>query len=389
MSCSTTRTLSPSSSRAARRSVARRMDSSFDSPDDGSSSRRRYGSAHTARPSSTILDRPIGSSPARFPAYSSSPTVARTSRARSRASERCSTVGGSARTSESSPPRGDCDSIPMTRFSSTVSDPNSSSRWNVRPTRSLARLCDGQSVTSYPKRWTRPETGFTFPVITLNSVVFPAPLGPMSPTICPAPTLSETVSSALTPPNRTETSVASRGAALSAISAGRTAHDVELVDGESRARVDAPECIHSLAGRAELSDHHEPVEDVLVAPVVAVEPDLRALERRDWSHEASGVEVLEAPQVGHHAGARGRAPTCGQGLPEHHAAREPDDGEGRGLRAAVARLVVGVVAGSERRQVGLDGGVVRLVQRDVRDVRRHLGSGGAGPRHEPRVRRSE
>src|SRR6266545_1450150 len=37
----------------------------------------------------------------------------------------------------------------------------------------------------------------------LNSVVLPAPLGPMSPTICPSPTSNATLSRATMPPNRT------------------------------------------------------------------------------------------------------------------------------------------------------------------------------------------
>ena len=44
---------------------------------------------------------------------------------------------------------------------------------------------------------------------TLNSVVFPAPLGPMSPQICPRSTLKDRSLSATMPPKRTEISLMS------------------------------------------------------------------------------------------------------------------------------------------------------------------------------------
>src|SRR4029453_17001872 len=47
-----------------------------------------------------------------------------------------------------------------------------------------------------------PLVGWKTPVTTLKTVVLPAPLGPISPKISPRSTCSETVSSAVTPPNR-------------------------------------------------------------------------------------------------------------------------------------------------------------------------------------------
>jgi hypothetical protein len=70
-------------------------------------------------------------------------------------------------------------------FSSTVSDPNASSRWNVRAIPCRARRCVGVCVMSFPLRNTRPAVGFCKPVMTLNSVVFPAPFGPISAVTCP------------------------------------------------------------------------------------------------------------------------------------------------------------------------------------------------------------
>src|SRR5881396_3852882 len=52
-------------------------------------------------------------------------------------------------------------------------------RWNERPTPMRQRSCGGTPVTSRPLSTTRPVSQRRWPVIRLNSVVFPAPLGPM------------------------------------------------------------------------------------------------------------------------------------------------------------------------------------------------------------------
>ena len=43
-----------------------------------------------------------------------------------------------------------------------------------------ARWCDAMRVTSAPNNEMRPSVAGSSPLITLNSVVLPAPLGPMS-----------------------------------------------------------------------------------------------------------------------------------------------------------------------------------------------------------------
>src|SRR6266566_3326353 len=48
-----------------------------------------------------------------------------------------------------------------------------------------------------------PDAGRTNPLIASMSVDLPAPLGPMRPTISPGETVSDTPSTAVTPPNRT------------------------------------------------------------------------------------------------------------------------------------------------------------------------------------------
>src|SRR5689334_16465533 len=57
---------------------------------------------------------------------------------------------------------------------------------------------------STPRNRTRPASGRRKPLMTSNSVVLPAPLGPMMPTISSSLTSSETSRSALMPPKLTE-----------------------------------------------------------------------------------------------------------------------------------------------------------------------------------------
>src|SRR5215471_8220221 len=63
---------------------------------------------------------------------------------------------------------------------------------------------------SLPSRMISPRFGACRPVITLNSVVLPAPFGPMRPLILPASTSSVALSTAISPPNCTDTSWTSR-----------------------------------------------------------------------------------------------------------------------------------------------------------------------------------
>ena len=50
-----------------------------------------------------------------------------------------------------------------------------------------------------------PDCGLTKPEMQLNSVVLPAPFGPITPSTSPPATPSETLSSAVIPPKRTVT----------------------------------------------------------------------------------------------------------------------------------------------------------------------------------------
>src|SRR5690554_5372297 len=73
----------------------------------------------------------------------------------------------------------------------------------------------GRPVTGSPRSNTSPEVGANVPAMTLNSVVLPAPLGPMTPVILPRWTSKETSSRAVSPekvlvtPRRRSSGVAS------------------------------------------------------------------------------------------------------------------------------------------------------------------------------------
>ncbi len=95
-------------------------------------------------------------------------------------------------------------------LSRTVREVKSSSRWYVRARPRRARAAGPALVTSCPSMRTRPDRGSSSPLTTLNSVVLPAPLGPMRPVTPPSATERETSLSTWAPPKATETSVTSR-----------------------------------------------------------------------------------------------------------------------------------------------------------------------------------
>src|SRR5213078_1351837 len=88
---------------------------------------------------------------------------------------------------------------PASTFSITLSPRKGSTLWNVRARPARLRRCTGQSVMSTPSRRTRPWLGDWKPLSTLTSVVLPAPLGPISPTISPGRSARLTASIARRP----------------------------------------------------------------------------------------------------------------------------------------------------------------------------------------------
>src|SRR5690242_8049712 len=66
--------------------------------------------------------------------------------------------------------------------------------------------CAGRPVSSSDSSHALPPCMRTYPVMTLTSVVLPAPLGPIRPWIVPCSTPSDTPSTACTPPKWRRTS---------------------------------------------------------------------------------------------------------------------------------------------------------------------------------------
>ena len=95
-------------------------------------------------------------------------------------------------------------SRPSTTFWRTESELKSSAFWNVRPSPKRARPAGPIPVTSRLCRRTLPAVGLTRPEQALKVVVLPAPFGPTNPVIRAIGASRLTLSTARTPPNRTD-----------------------------------------------------------------------------------------------------------------------------------------------------------------------------------------
>jgi hypothetical protein len=87
-------------------------------------------------------------------------------------------------------------------FSTAVMLWNSRMFWNVRATPDLVTLNRFMPSIRLPSNNTWPSVGRNTPVTTLNTVVLPAPLGPINAKISPARTSKRASRSATTPPKR-------------------------------------------------------------------------------------------------------------------------------------------------------------------------------------------
>src|ERR1700722_15296483 len=90
------------------------------------------------------------------------------------------------------------------RFSETESPLNKRPARKARAIPARAKASGTASTNRRPSRRTSPAVGLWKPERTLMSVVFPAPFGPISPTISPGSSVNETPSIAASPPKRTE-----------------------------------------------------------------------------------------------------------------------------------------------------------------------------------------
>src|SRR6266571_7765185 len=96
--------------------------------------------------------------------------------------------------------------MPTTTFSAALRSLNRRMFWKVRAMPSPATRCAGRPVSWSDSSHALPDWKGTYPVITLTSVVLPAPLGPIRPWIDPCSTSSDTPSTACTPPKWRRTS---------------------------------------------------------------------------------------------------------------------------------------------------------------------------------------
>src|SRR5215813_4027177 len=97
-----------------------------------------------------------------------------------------------------------CGYAPISRFSITVIEPKT---WRPSGTCAMPRCARSEGATasrSRSSKWMLPPLGRRVPEMALNSVVFPAPLGPTMDTNWLEPTASEISQSAVKPPYATE-----------------------------------------------------------------------------------------------------------------------------------------------------------------------------------------
>ena len=84
--------------------------------------------------------------------------------------------------------------------SKTVSEGKRRASWNDRPSPALDRSAGALPLISLPPRCSWPWASGAKPQMASNTVVLPAPFGPMRPRMEPCPTANETPSTARTPP---------------------------------------------------------------------------------------------------------------------------------------------------------------------------------------------
>src|SRR6476469_7034740 len=121
--------------------------------------------------------------------------------------------------------------------------------WKVRTMPAAQMRCGGRPVMSRPSKAIRPASGLWKPATAANSVVLPAPLGPIRPTISPARTSSDAWSTAFNPPNALETARTSSMTRPAAKQAGETVGQAGDDEDEHRAIDDQAERLHVLQRR--------------------------------------------------------------------------------------------------------------------------------------------
>src|SRR5712691_4423738 len=214
MSCSIRKNVLPVPRRLSIRERISRLSVGF-TPATGSSSRMSVGSITRTLASSNSFFWP----PERFLAGSSansrSPTRdnscrARVSSSRSRLHTRERPIRERTGLSPGSPR-----ALTIT-FSRTVRDRNSRGIWNVFASPRSTISYGGRPSIRSPRKTICPASGAYVPITRLKRVDFPAPFGPIRPTMLPAPTRMLHSSTAWIPPNAFETRSTDRRSTTSA-----------------------------------------------------------------------------------------------------------------------------------------------------------------------------
>src|SRR4029453_551439 len=165
-------------------------------------------------------------------------------------------------------------------FSNTVSFGKILVRWKERPMPSRQRSWGAMPVTSRSLKRTLPASGRRWPVMRLNSVVLPAPLGPMMALIDPRGTLK------LTPPTARKPSKLLRSPVTSST---RRPPAHPLAEGHEGAR--------DASGEDEEEHHQDGAEDE--RPVLGVGDDLLVEPDEDGRPEGGAEERAHAPKERH------------------------------------------------------------------------------------------
>ena len=180
------------------------------SPVAGSSSISSRGRPTSARASSTRFRVPNGSPAAGWKATSASDSSSSASHA-VRASE-ASSRPDPHRSAARSAPILERWWAPTITFCITVMPGHSARFWKVRPMPKPLMAWAGRASRSAPSNATAPSWASYTRLTTLNKVVLPAPLGPISPQMLPSSTVNDSSRRAVTPPKRTVTPATSNKA---------------------------------------------------------------------------------------------------------------------------------------------------------------------------------
>src|SRR3954469_21736496 len=198
MSCSTKITVMPCSRRSLTCPSRLCVSAGF-TPAIGSSSMTTLGSLMSARAISSSLRWPPESVPAKSSFFRSSLNRVSRSIAFSVLARSCARqVPGTRARKKLSP---FCPCAPSSMFCSTVSRDSALVSWKVRTTPSRATWCGASLPSERPSKDHVPVLGWSKPVSRLNSVVLPAPLGPIRPVMPPRCTSRWSTDTAVRPPN--------------------------------------------------------------------------------------------------------------------------------------------------------------------------------------------